>query len=114
MSISATVTLPGLDPVSIKITAKFDSVESAQTAIDTMLVGGLAAHALRVNLQGKSVAVFTAAGVCAFGVTLGDDVKAPVWLVESGATNGVEHLKALFISGALDATVEVSESDSAK
>jgi hypothetical protein len=104
MSISATVTLPGLEAIWLKISAKFDSLEAAQTAIDTLLVGGLAAHAVRVVLQGKSVAVFTAAGVCAFGVTLGDDVKAPVW----------EHLKALFIGGALEAIVAVSDSDSAK
>jgi hypothetical protein len=114
MSISATVTLPGLEAIWLKISAKFDSLEAAQTAIDTLLVGGLAAHAVRVVLQGKSVAVFTAAGVCAFGVTLGDDVKAPVWVVESAASNPVEHLKALFIGGALEAIVAVSDSDSAK
>lgn len=114
MTISASIVLPERN-ASLTISGAFESADAASVAIESLLVGGLAVHAVRIAPSGKDrLGVWTKPGVCSFGITLVDEpaaAKAPIWLVETDAKDAIGFLRRLFDEGAADAVVSITDTE---
>lgn len=117
MAITATLTLPGTGADNIRIDAPFDTVGTAQQAVETLLAGGLQPHVkeIRLNAKTKAVEVY-AAGCSCFGHLLDDlDGKRPkpalALTITLKADDPLAFVRQLFAEGASDVAVQIVDSE---